>query len=94
MAGQNTGVVLAAMFANGAIAVLKFIGYLFTDSPSMLAETYHSISDTGNQVLLLIGIKYSQRSPSQIHPYGYGKAQFFSPSSSRCCCSVSRAGRA
>jgi cation diffusion facilitator family transporter len=77
MAGQSTGVVLAAMFANGAIAVLKFIGYLFTGSPSMLAETYHSISDTGNQVLLLIGIKYSQRSASEIHPYGYGKAQFF-----------------
>lgn len=77
MAGQNTGVVLAAMFANGAIAVLKFIGYLFTGSPSMLAETYHSISDTGNQVLLLVGIKYSQRDASQIHPYGYGKAQFF-----------------
>ncbi|WP_336327903.1 cation diffusion facilitator family transporter [Halovenus sp. HT40] len=77
MAGQNTGVVLAAMFANGAIAVLKFFGYLLTGSPSMLAETYHSISDTGNQVLLLIGIKYSQRGASQIHPYGYGKAQFF-----------------
>jgi cation diffusion facilitator family transporter len=77
MAGQNTGVVLAAMFANGAIAVLKFFGYLLTGSPSMLAETYHSISDTGNQVLLLIGIKYSQRGATQIHPYGYGKAQFF-----------------
>lgn len=77
MAGQNTGVVLAAMFANGAIAVLKFFGYLLTGSPSMLAETYHSISDTGNQVLLLIGIKYSQRGASEIHPYGYGKAQFF-----------------
>ena len=77
MAGQNTGVVLAAMFANGAIAVLKFFGYLLTGSPSMLAETYHSISDTGNQVLLLIGIKYSQRGATRIHPYGYGKAQFF-----------------
>lgn len=77
MAGQNTGVVLAAMFANGAIAVLKFFGYLLTGSPSMLAETYHSISDTGNQVLLLIGIKYSQRGATEVHPYGYGKAQFF-----------------
>ncbi|MXR50485.1 cation diffusion facilitator family transporter [Halovenus sp. WSH3] len=77
MAGQNTGVVLAAMIANGAIAVLKFIGYLLTGSPSMLAETYHSISDTGNQVLLLIGIKYSQRGATEVHPYGYGKAQFF-----------------
>ncbi len=77
MAGASTGVVLAAMFANGGIAVLKFVGFLLTGSPSMLAETYHSISDTGNQVLLLVGIKYSQREPTQAHPFGYGKAQFF-----------------
>ncbi|MUV85486.1 cation diffusion facilitator family transporter [Natronomonas sp. CBA1123] len=76
MAG-STGVVLAAMFANGGIAVLKFIGFLLTGSPSMLAETYHSISDTGNQVLLLVGIKYSQQDASRTHPFGYGKAQFF-----------------
>jgi cation diffusion facilitator family transporter len=77
MAGASTGVVLAAMVANGGIAVLKFVGFLLTGSPSMLAETYHSISDTGNQVLLLVGIKYSQREPTQAHPFGYGKAQFF-----------------
>jgi len=77
MAGGSTGVVVAAMFANGGIAVLKFLGFLLTGSPSMLAETYHSISDTGNQVLLLVGIKYSQREATQAHPFGYGKAQFF-----------------
>ena len=77
MAGASTGVVLAAMVANAGIAVLKFVGFLLTGSPSMLAETYHSISDTGNQVLLLVGIKYSQREPTQSHPFGYGKAQFF-----------------
>ena len=77
MAGGSTGVVVAAMFANGGIAVLKFVGFLLTGSPSMLAETYHSISDTGNQVLLLVGIKYSQREATQAHPFGYGKAQFF-----------------
>jgi cation diffusion facilitator family transporter len=77
MAGGSTGVVIAAMIANGGIAVLKFFGFLLTGSPSMLAETYHSISDTGNQVLLLIGIKYSQRGASSVHPFGYGKAQFF-----------------
>lgn len=76
MAG-STGVVVAAMIANGAIAVLKFLGFLLTGSPSMLAETYHSISDTGNQVLLLVGIKYSQQEPSRAHPFGYGRAQFF-----------------
>jgi len=76
MAGSKS-VVIAAMIANGGIAVLKFFGFLLTGSPSMLAETYHSISDTGNQVLLLVGIKYSERSASSVHPFGYGKAQFF-----------------
>jgi cation diffusion facilitator family transporter len=43
----------------------------------MLSETYHSVSDTGNQVFLLIGIRYGQKSASRVHPFGYGKAQFF-----------------
>jgi cation diffusion facilitator family transporter len=43
----------------------------------MLSETYHSISDTGNQVFLLIGIRYSAKRPDRAHPFGYGKAQFF-----------------
>jgi cation diffusion facilitator family transporter len=76
MAG-STSVVLAALVANGAIAVLKFFGFLLTGSPSMLSETYHSISDTGNQVFLLIGIRYSKREADRAHPFGYGKAQFF-----------------
>jgi cation diffusion facilitator family transporter len=76
MAG-STSVVLAALFANGAIAVLKFLAFLATGSPSMLSETYHSISDTGNQVFLLIGIRYSGQEASRTHPFGYGKAQFF-----------------
>ena len=74
---QNKGVVMAALIANGAIAVLKFVGFLLTASPSMLSETYHSISDTGNQVFLLIGIRFSQREATQQHPFGYGGAQFF-----------------
>jgi cation diffusion facilitator family transporter len=76
MAG-STSVVIAAMIANGGIAIMKFIGFLLTGSPSMLAETYHSISDTGNQVLLLVGIKYSQKDATSQHPFGYGKSQFF-----------------
>ena len=74
---SSTGVVLAALIANGAIAIMKFVGFLLTGSPSMLSETYHSISDTGNQVFLLIGIRYSKRDTSREHPFGYGKAQFF-----------------
>jgi cation diffusion facilitator family transporter len=74
---SSKSVVWAALFANGAIAVLKFIGYLLTLSPAMLSETYHSISDTGNQVFLLIGLRYGERSRTRAHPFGYGKAQFF-----------------
>ena len=74
---SSKSVVIAALVANGAIAVLKFGGYLLTQSPSMLSETYHSISDTGNQVFLLFGIRYSGREADRDHPFGYGKAQFF-----------------
>ncbi|WP_101295254.1 cation diffusion facilitator family transporter [Halegenticoccus soli] len=77
MAGASTSVVLAALIANGAIAVMKFFGFVLTGSPSMLSETYHSISDTGNQVFLLFGIRYSGQEPTPSHPFGYGKAQFF-----------------
>ena len=76
MAGSR-GVVLAALFANGAIAILKFAGFLLTASPSMLSETYHSISDTGNQVFLLVGLRFGGREADRQHPFGYGKAQFF-----------------
>jgi cation diffusion facilitator family transporter len=74
---SSKSVVIAALFANGAIAILKFLGFLLTGSPAMLSETYHSISDTGNQVFLLIGIRFGNRSASRSHPFGYGKAQFF-----------------
>jgi cation diffusion facilitator family transporter len=75
--GSSKSVVMAALVANGAIAILKFVGFLLTASPSMLSETYHSISDTGNQVFLLIGIRYGGRAADRRHPFGYGKAQFF-----------------
>jgi len=74
---SSTSVVLAALFANGAIAILKFGGYLLTGSPAMLSETYHSISDTGNQIFLLVGIKYGAQEANRSHPFGHGKAQFF-----------------
>ncbi|WP_181687379.1 cation diffusion facilitator family transporter [Halorhabdus salina] len=76
MAGSRS-VVIAALIANGAIAILKFGAFLLTGSAAMLSETYHSISDTGNQVFLLIGIRYGAREADRRHPFGYGKAQFF-----------------
>ena len=74
---SSKSVVIAALFANAAIAVLKFFGFVLTGSPAMLSETYHSISDTGNQVFLLVGLRYGERSATRSHPFGYGKAQFF-----------------
>lgn len=74
---SSKAVVIAALFANAAIAVLKFFGFVLTGSPAMLSETYHSISDTGNQVFLLVGLRYGERSATRAHPFGYGKAQFF-----------------
>jgi len=76
MAGSKS-VVLAALFANAAIAVLKFLAFLVTGSPAMLSEVYHSVSDTGNQVFLLVGLRYGERDRTRSHPFGYGKAQFF-----------------
>jgi cation diffusion facilitator family transporter len=74
---SNKSVVIAALLANAVIAVLKFVGFLLTGSAAMLSEVYHSISDTGNQIFLLIGIRYSSRETDRKHPFGYGKAQFF-----------------
>ncbi|MFC7044142.1 cation diffusion facilitator family transporter [Halobacteriaceae archaeon GCM10025711] len=74
---SSKSVVIAALFANAAIAVLKFVGFLLTQSPAMLSETYHSVSDTGNQIFLLIGLRYGEKEATRGHPFGYGKAQFF-----------------
>lgn len=77
MASDKRSVVIAALFANLAIAVLKVVGYTITRSSSMLSEAYHSFSDIGNQVLLLVGLQFSKRKATQEHPYGWGKAEFF-----------------
>lgn len=74
---ESRSVVITALVANAAIAVLKFVGFLLTGSAAMLSETYHSISDTGNQVFLLIGIRFASKERDRRHPFGYGKAQFF-----------------
>ncbi|HZD35795.1 MAG TPA: cation diffusion facilitator family transporter [Nitrososphaeraceae archaeon] len=69
--------VYAALFGNLGIAVAKLIAAMFTGSTAMWAETYHSFSDTFNQVLLLVGFKTSTKPASERHPFGYGKEQFF-----------------
>ncbi len=74
---QGTKAVKAALFANLLVAVIKLIAAYFTNSKAMLAEGIHSMADSLNQVLLLIGIKQSGRKPDDMHNFGYGKSQFF-----------------
>ncbi len=69
--------VLGALFANGLITVLKFIGAVFTGSSGMMAEAFHSLADTTNQVFLLLGLRFYKRPASEKHPFGYGKERFF-----------------
>jgi len=69
--------VLAALAANTAIAIAKFVAAAISGSAAMLAEALHSVADTGNQALLLLGLKRAQKPPDEEHPFGHGKARFF-----------------
>ena len=69
--------ILYAFLANGGIAIAKTWAALVTGSGSMLAEAIHSYADTGNQVLLYLGLKQSSRPPDPEHPLGYGKLSYF-----------------
>jgi cation diffusion facilitator family transporter len=75
-ASGGTKAVIAALTANLSIAVMKFLAFLLTASSSMLAEAIHSVADSGNQVLLLIGGKRASRKPNRQHPFGYGRARY------------------
>jgi cation diffusion facilitator family transporter len=76
-AGGGTKAILAALFANAGIAVSKFVGFLITGSSSMLAESVHSVADTTNQGLLLLGQRTSQRKATREHPFGFGRDRYF-----------------
>ncbi len=77
MARGSKKAIYAALFGNLGIAIAKFIAAIFTGSTATWAEAYHSSSDTFNQVLLLVGLKTSQKAATERHPFGYGKEQFF-----------------
>jgi cation diffusion facilitator family transporter len=76
-ASGGTKAIIAALLANAGIAVAKFVGYLITGSSSILAEAVHSVADTSNQGLLLLGQKRSRREATKEHPFGYGRDRYF-----------------
>jgi cation diffusion facilitator family transporter len=77
MAGESKAAVAAALFGNGALAILKGVAAAMTGSASMLAEMFHSIADTGNQALLFLGMRLGRRPPDERHPFGHGKDVYF-----------------
>jgi cation diffusion facilitator family transporter len=74
--GGGTTAILAALAANVGIAIAKFIAFLVTGASSMLAEAIHSVADSGNQVLLLVGGKRAKREATPEHPFGFGRDRY------------------
>ncbi len=72
----GTRAIIAALLANLGIAITKFVAFLVSGSASMLAESVHSLADSGNQVLLLIGGRRAQRAPTPEHPFGFGRERY------------------
>jgi cation diffusion facilitator family transporter len=76
-AEHSTSHIIQSLIANLVIAVAKGVAAVLTGSGAMLAETLHSFADCGNQLLLLLGVKRSQKAPDATHPLGYGRALYF-----------------
>ena len=77
VAGDSKKAILAALIANAGIAIAKFVGFAITGSASLLAEAVHSVADTSNQGLLLLGGARARRKASEEHPFGYGRERYF-----------------
>src|SRR4051812_454463 len=76
-AGGGKRAIIAAFLANLGIALAKFAGFAITGSSAMLAESVHSVADSGNQALLLLGQRRAQRDATPKHPFGYGRERYF-----------------
>jgi len=72
----GTKAIIAALVANLGIAVSKFVAFLLTGASSLLAESVHSVADSGNQALLLVGGKRATREATPAHPFGYGRERY------------------
>lgn len=68
--------VIAAIFGNAIVGLAKFFGFLTTGSGAMFSESIHSLADTANQSLLLIGVERSHKKPNSEHPYGHGRERY------------------
>lgn len=75
--GGSTKAILAALFANLGIAIAKFVAFTFTRSSSMLAEAIHSVADSSNQALLLLGGRLARRDATSEHQFGFGRERYF-----------------
>ena len=74
---ESRSAVMAALLGNAALAVMKGVAAVSTGSAAMVAETFHSVADTGNQVLLFLGLRLSERPPDRAHGFGHGRDVYF-----------------